>query len=447
MMIRPIISMPIEDKETICYYPDINVLAFSYDKEVSADFSDVLFNFFLGIRKLNCISSTKKDPKVIFIEPWRTCNLACTYCYAKAGPQFNKKISYTYLETLVSKYDFNRVLLFGGEPLLDKDFLNNIYALKQWNSFFFSTNGVLINEEIHKKIVSSPNINVQVSIEPPEWSQRINSQGEKQFDLLRSKLKLLAGSKFSFRVVIPPDAPYLDLREFIDRLAHEVGSYNFSISYWPVYGQTLPAWFDKWINESYQIIRTPDYTQCQNKLLGHSLMQYFFEMQNDGFRFFNCNAVYGSVALGPDGRLHGCHENAVVENELDVVSSKQDPLEINNSQRRELAYRWSNNMNKSACHNCTAKYICGGICFVTEQPSASCRFLRQLMPLILAEMIRYKSNETLNLMAKTEAAFEKLYAMKDELKQQVTGKKWKRLVSGELPLHEAVELAEKYYGD
>jgi radical SAM protein with 4Fe4S-binding SPASM domain len=445
-----IVSMPMKDKESIYYYPDVNILTFDSSGEFlgkgSNDFAAVLFNFFLGIRKLKCLSQIKAYPKVLFVEPWRTCNLTCQYCYAKGGPEYTKKINYGDLTDLINKYDFNRVLIFGGEPLLDKDFIKNLHELKQWNSFFFSTNGILMDEEIRGQILTSKNMNVQVSLEPPEWSRRINNRGEKQFDLLRSKMKLFAGSKLSFRIVIPPDAPYLRLSEFIDRITQEVGSYDFGIGYWPVYGKALPKWFDQWIDESYQILKDCEDPKYTNKLLGDVLTGYFFEMQNEGFRFFNCNAAYGSVALGPDGRLHGCHENAIVESDLDVISSGDKPLEIDKNRMRNLAYSWSNNMTNKVCSVCHAKYFCGGMCFVTAQPAASCIFLRKLLPLILTEMIVYKPSETLKLISKTEKVFEKLYAMREELKQQVTSKKWKQLVSGELPLHEAVELAEKYYG-
>jgi uncharacterized protein len=452
-LVPPIGSLRVEEKEPIYYYPDVNVLSFDPNNrnlnKASEEFSEVLFRFFLGIRKLKALSQANTNPKVLFIEPWRTCNLTCAYCYAKGGPNFTKKVKYDDVTSLIGKYNFSRVLFFGGEPLLDKDFVKNIYYFKQWENFFFSTNGILLDDETINQTVKNANVSVQVSLEPPEWAKRVNNLGEKQFNLLRSTKNLFRRSKLSFRITIPTDVPYVRLSEIIDSIAQEIGSYDFEISYWPAYGDALPEWFNLWVDESYQLIKSEESLRYRDKVLGHSLIGYFLEMQTEGFRFYNCNAAYGSVSIGPDGRLHCCHENAIVEDKSDVISSSEHPLEIDKNRMTQLAYIWTNNMTNGVCRGCQAKYFCGGVCFLRNRnnANAACVFLRKLLPLILTQITISKPNDTLKTISKTETVFNKLYNMKDELKQQVMSETWTQLVSGELPLQKAAELAMKYYGN
>jgi radical SAM protein with 4Fe4S-binding SPASM domain len=444
-------SLLLEEKEPIYYYPSVNVLSFDPNKQnlnkAAGEFAEVLFRFFIGIRKLKALSKAKTDPKVLFIEPWRTCNLTCSYCYAKAGPSITKKVNYDDVTSLIGKYNFSRVLFFGGEPLLDKDFVKNIYYFKQWENFFFSTNGILLNDETINQTIENANVSLQVSIEPPEWGKRVNNLGEKQFNLLRSARSLCRRSKVQFRITIPTEVPYVRLREIIDSIAQEIGSYDFGISYWPASGDELPEWFDLWVDESYQLIKSEESLKYRDKVLGYSLIDYFGEIQTEGFRFYNCNAAYGSVSIGPDGRLHGCHEKAIVEDKSDVISSSEDPLEIDKTRVTQLAYIWTNNMTNGECRVCQAKYFCGGVCFMRTDAKAVCIFLRKLLPLVLTQIIISKPNVALKIISKTETVFNKLYNMKDELKKQVMSETWIRLVSGELPLQRAAELALKYYGN
>jgi radical SAM protein with 4Fe4S-binding SPASM domain len=444
-------SLPLDGKAPIYYYPNANVLTFDGGNDAllhgSEEFGRTLFRLYLGLRKIKALKRSKKIPKVLFVEPWRTCNIACTYCYAQAGPESKKTLDFGNLASLIEKYHFDRALIFGGEPLIHKDYIRALYALREWDSFFFSTNGILMDEQFLYEIVNSPNVNVQVSLEPEEWSYRINRQGRKQFDLLRSRMKLLAGRKFTFRVVIPPDAPYIPITEFIDRLAHELDSYDFAIVYWPTYGDKIPEWVDSWLDESYHTLGGAESWKYRNKLLGDSFMDYLLEMQTEGFRFYNCNAAYGSVSIGPDGKLHGCHEDAVVESDSDIVSTDADPLEIDENKMLKLTYRWTNNMSNDDCANCQARYTCGGLCFLARPPDSACYLLRKMLPLILTEMTAFKPKETLGLISRTESTFGKLYAMREGLRDEVMNEKWTRLVSGELPLEEAVELATIYSED
>lgn len=444
--IKTIRSLPLEGRHAVYYYPDFGLLTLDgeFFKRLSTaeEFSDILFHYFLGVRKLTALRQAQKAPESVFIEPWRTCNLACTYCYAGSNPSYKKKIDPNKAASLLKKYPFKRALVFGGEPLLDAQFLLELHRACKWDGFFFSTNGLLLDKEKSRELRAKPNVRWQVSLEPPEWACRVNANGEKQINLLGSQLKSLRKSRPNFRVTIPSDAPWISIKRFVDYIADAIESWEFGISYWPARGSGPVSWLNRWIQESYELVRDDSEGKYIGKLPGYSTANYFRRPPKEGFRLFNCNAAYGSVAIGPDNALHGCHELAVSESELDVVSAG-DTQEIDETKRSALVYKWSKGMNYSTCGKCAARYVCGGICFVVDLPDAACRFVTDMLPLTLTTMIRYNSEQIMGLASNSEERFNKLFSKSDKLGKEVNSAKWKRLVSGELPRAEAVELAER----
>ena len=41
---------------------------------------------------LTALKQAQEPPRSLFVEPWRTCNLACTYCYAESDPSHTRRI-------------------------------------------------------------------------------------------------------------------------------------------------------------------------------------------------------------------------------------------------------------------------------------------------------------------------------------------------------------------
>ncbi len=444
-------SLPIEGKHHLYYYPDINLLTLDGDRirclSGTKDFQTTLFHFFLGLRRLKAIKETLQVPRTLFVEPWRTCNLSCTYCYAHAGPFHQKRVDEDWLHMLINRYSFKQVQIFGGEPLLDSQFLLGLYRSQQWDSFFFSTNGILLNQKDAGKLIALPKVSFQISLEPSEWSCRVTKKNKHQLGLLLPTLQQLNHPCLNLRVTIPPDAPYVPLKSLIRCLDEAVGGSHFTITYWVAHDAMFPQWVERWIQESYDLLRDDDEEKYKDKLPCHHLDYYFRETVERGFRFSNCNAGYGSVAAGPDSRLHGCHELAVLESDLDAISSSLDPLELDENKRLQLVYQWCNGMNSLSCNECAARYICGGICFVLRPPSAACLFLQRMLELVLTGMVRYAPKEAMDLASRSEETFNYLFSMRQTLGEEVKTEKWKQLVYGELPLAAAVELAGRFLSD
>ena len=439
-------SLPLDHRETIFYYPDIHVLSFDDNNEeyikASEDFGKTLYRLFLGIRKLRILNQSDGFKRMLYIEPSRNCNLACTYCYAHAGPQFTKRLELNRIKNLVGRYNFSGVTFLGGEPLVDKAYLRSVVEMKDWDYFFFSTNGTLATES-DLSYVKSRNINFQISLEPKEWSYRVNVGGKKQYDMLKPKLHIFAkyANNLSIRVVLKDGAPYVPLRDFIDGIAEDIGSYNFTIGYWPAEGDTkLSDIFDRWVEESYAIMKSDDARKYKHKLLGH--MDNIFG--SDIFRFYFCNAGRESVAVGPDGQLHECHRNAIKEANSDGVSSDDDPIAVDEAKLTALLFSWLDKMNNDICSSCAARYICGGLCYLDEINNAECSYITKLLPLALTEMNYYEHELVLKAMNKMQDTFRAFYSMRTQIERMVSNQEWDRLISGEMSVSEASILAQRY---
>lgn len=342
-----IASLPLDGTKTLFYFGDVNVLSYQADPDLlkrSLEFRFTLFSFFRGVRILKALRASLSPPKHLFVEPSRQCNLACAYCYARSGPEFTKRLDIDKIYELIDRYGFDVISFLGGEPLMDKIYFRSVFEHGNWKSFFVSTNGILVDKSLLDLTESHKELSFQVSIEPEEWGSRVTRDGTKQITILERRQRDLPGHHISFRVTIPRTATYVPLKNFIDRITEYMGSDNFDLSYWPATGKDLPTRIDRWIDESYTILKTSVSRDYKDKLLfsnkfesydqkyhrlmlvGASLTRGVFS--EEGTRYFFCNAGHGSVAVGPDGKLHMCHSNAINESTDDIVSSLDDPLEI-----------------------------------------------------------------------------------------------------------------------
>ena len=80
---------------------------------------------------------------------------------------------------------------------------------------------------------------------------------------------------------------------------------------------------------------------------------------------FFCNAGVGGVAIGPDNKLHACHEQAILEEPDDIISSSdaEEGLKVDVGKLQNLVYRWTCNMDSEVCTNCSMRFVCGGLCY------------------------------------------------------------------------------------
>lgn len=440
------IVVSLQNGRRVNYYPPINLFSFGQGiPYIDPGFHEILFDYFSGIRKLIALKESLHPPSTFVLDPYRTCNLVCKYCYAGSGPQLHKRVRPETVDEIIERYKFKSLMVFGGEPLIDESLITHLINKYPMEDYFFSTNGLLLNKQFIDKLVNKKGVHVQISLEPVAWKQRINIKGETQFDLLSKKFPLLGKiDHLHFRVTIPSDVPYVPIREFIDYLISAVGRSDFSIFYWPVRGKKLSRWLSSWVSESKELL-LKDKLKYGNKIVSEEIFQIFLkEVKTRGFRPYNCTAAYDSISIGPDSRIHACHESGVLEKSEDVISRSDDQSLIDENRKLNWIYQQANNMYNRECRDCPAKFLCGGICFLeSDKPQSTCKFIRELIPLAIEQYAEVEPAEFEKFISLSEKRFWELYSKKEELKKEVRDKEWMELVSGELPLEKAVELAKK----
>ena len=117
-----------------------------------------------------------EKPKLynLFWETTLRCNAKCKHCGSRAGEDSNFKDELTTkeiehaLQTIANKYDANEILLniTGGEPLVRKDLFEVMKFAKNLGYHWgMTTNGMLINDDIIKKMKETEMNTVSISLD------------------------------------------------------------------------------------------------------------------------------------------------------------------------------------------------------------------------------------------------------------------------------------------
>jgi len=123
---------------------------------------------------LNCAQINKyfknKPPMLsASIRVTKACNLKCMHCYANAGKQLEKELSFNEIKDILNQFNHlgsTSIFFTGGEPFLRKDMPDLInYASSLGMSVYLSTNGTLLNKEILQKIKNSRLALFQISMD------------------------------------------------------------------------------------------------------------------------------------------------------------------------------------------------------------------------------------------------------------------------------------------
>lgn len=297
------------------------------------------------------------------------CNFGCTYCYegqfsqslierrALVGkatitiPEIEKFIS-DYEEVKGGHKDNHVISLWGGEPLLNKQFCKDViehFSKDPRFSFFTSTNGYYVPEyidffrEIRNKI-GKKRLNIQVSYDGDGINEctRVLKNGKNTKGIILNALKLLHDNDISYSIKsVLPSSHFKDMfTAFKDVVKY--GGYYFPT---PDYAVNLTP-------ENLQEIKT-------------SLMQiakYIYDnnLNPDCFKWFTrskskCGAGVGFFSINTKKEVVGCHA-AMYDNKEHIIGKIGDPDLMQNIVRAEMRYQRILEMFIESCDDCAVPF-------------------------------------------------------------------------------------------
>lgn len=143
----------------------------------------------------------KKKPQLLqlFLEVTSRCNARCEHCGSSCGEKIPKdEIETEYLlktlKEIADKYDSNQIMLnvTGGEPFLRKDVFEIMeYAIKLGFHWGVTSNGMLIDEKMAKKIEDTKMESISISIDGLKETHESFRRVPGSFDKILNALKLL----------------------------------------------------------------------------------------------------------------------------------------------------------------------------------------------------------------------------------------------------------------
>lgn len=184
----------------------------------------------------------------VYIIPSYKCNLNCPHCDIH---NFKDEFNEDKFFNVLNKIESNEIILFGGEPLLNKNIFNKCINTNKITSI--STNLLLINEEYIESI-KKHNINIATSWNPKRFN-------ELEYQIWKQKLKLLKKYNLSCIVLITltQDLFDLDLNSFklilkeideteaVDGIQFEhLVDNNLNSSFHQKADEWLCQWFNNW---------------------------------------------------------------------------------------------------------------------------------------------------------------------------------------------------------
>lgn len=294
--------------------------------------------------------------KEIIISVTNRCNLRCSMCQIPLADK--GEMSTEELKGLVSDSSSlrpNSIVFSGGEPLLREDIFDLIsFAGAYKINTCLTSNGMLINDAVADKLVSSGVSVVNISIEGPEQIHD-SLRGRGSFNKAVQALKCLSRYKIEATIAATVSRINYKTLPYVMELAYKLGvttvkfqpfseiflveknrKNDFLLS--PDTLAVLEKNMEKivWLSKKYKICTNPD-TYLYN------IPKYLCGLQSS--LKYHCSAVWRSCPISQDGNVYLCW----------VLTDKI----IGNVRKRRLSDIWNSAEHKSLCES-VEKSGCSG---------------------------------------------------------------------------------------
>ena len=173
-----------------------------------------------------------KRPLVVSYEVTLSCNCNCRHCELGGIIKNEKQLQPDDYANLTHRLNPPVVQISGGEPLLRKDIVSIVGAIKQSSGLpyvILVTNGVLLNESIYLQLHEAGVNQISVSLDLPDERHDEFRRHRGLYEHLEQTLPQLA--KFGYRDIILNTAiTKANFRDILS-LAQKAKDWNISISY------------------------------------------------------------------------------------------------------------------------------------------------------------------------------------------------------------------------
>lgn len=337
------------------------------------------------------------------LEVAQDCNLRCTYCYAEGGSYggqarlLDSETARAAARFLIEESGDREVLtlvLFGGEPLLNKDAIAAAVdeaetlsaAAGKKLSVSLTTNGTLLDSET-VEFLHKHRIVVAVSLDgPPDLhnANRPYASGQGSYEKIQPQLKRLLDNStapVAARVTLVPEQ-WSRIDEVFDHLMdlgfHEVGVSPAS----PISEKLLPTpqQEELLLQAMAGMARRFAEAAREGRILPFSnILELLSRLHTGQTKAVACGAGYGYLAVDAGGEFYLCHRLAGEKGfEVGDLKTGPDPEKIRSSLTHVTKGK------DEMCGKCWARTLCSGGCHYENHlresilglpPGGSCDFI------------------------------------------------------------------------
>ena len=288
------------------------------------------------------------------------CNLHCAHCLSDAGAGSDRELSFAECRDVIDQLSALKVFqvnIGGGEPFIREDFLDLLdYAQAKGIITCVSTNGMLVDDELARKLSGFESLYLQVSLDGATAEVNDAIRGEGTYDKILHSMTCLArqGVPFSINTVLTRlNFSQLDnLREMAGEYGAELRVSRFrpsgrgkdsKASLGP--GKDQLEAFAEWLN-GHDLIRTGD---------------SFFSLTSENRRAKGldmCGAAKMTCCISPSGDVYPC------------AFLQERPFLVGNVRKKAFKDMWDHsivfarfrNLNVETCITCPRFDFCRGGC-------------------------------------------------------------------------------------
>lgn len=295
------------------------------------------------------------------------CNLKCKHCYASSGDAYTDELTTyeirKYLIDELEKLNAKFVSISGGEPLMRKDIFNIIEYINDKNiKISMVSNGILINQEVAKRLEKIGVQRLQISLESADEEENDSIRGKGAFESAVKAIKILASTNIYTAVAVTPTYGGKKLEKLIE-FSKEIGADVVSIRRFVPMGRgiQLKDQYNQYTREEFlSIINTlQDKYKGIIKINSADPIQSVLSGKADELcsekLIGGCTAGITSCAVNSLGEIFGCTRmahslgNIRTEQLSKVWKSHPDLLRLR-----------SRRLFEGKCSKCKYLNVCGG---------------------------------------------------------------------------------------